>query len=154
EMLVDQGDERDVAVLGYTSGTTGRPKGGMLSHANLGAAIDNLLAIDPLAAGDNYLSFLPCGWIAEQAMGLTAALRSGQVVNFPEEPETVQYDLREIGPRQMLAAPRIWENLASQVEVKTQDAGWLKRRVFERGMRVGYATETSTWTRIQRAFAE
>ena len=75
----------------------------MLSHANLLAAVDNLLAIDPIEPGDNYLSFLPCGWIVEQALGITAALRTGLVVNFPEEPETVQHDLREIGPSIMLA---------------------------------------------------
>ena len=89
--------------------------------------------------GDDYLSFLPCGWIAEQTLGLTASLRSGLVVNFPEEPETVPDDLREIGPRVMLAAPRIWENLVSQVTVKTQDATWLKRTLYAWGMRVGYA---------------
>jgi long-chain acyl-CoA synthetase len=139
EERLKEGRADDVAVLCYTSGTTGDPKAAMLSHANLLAAVDNLTAIDPIRAGDEYLSFLPCGWIAEQTLGLTAALRTGLVVNFPEAPETVQDNLREIGPSVMLAAPRIWENLVSQVTVKTQDASWLKRHIVAWGLRVGYA---------------
>jgi long-chain acyl-CoA synthetase len=110
----------------------------MLSHANLLAAVNNLLVVDPIQAGDDYLSFLPCGWIVEQAIGLASSLATGQVLNFPEEPETVQQNMREIGPRLVLAAPRIWENLVSQVTVKMQDASWLKRQVYGWGMRVGY----------------
>jgi long-chain acyl-CoA synthetase len=110
----------------------------MLTHANLLAAVNNLQAIDGVEIGDNYLSFLPCGWIVEQAIGVAGSVASGQIVNFPEEPETVQQNIREIGPRLMLAAPRIWENLVSDVVVKMQDASWLKRQIYAWGMRVGY----------------
>jgi long-chain acyl-CoA synthetase len=138
ETAVGQGRGEDLAVLCYTSGTTGSPKGAMLSHANLIAAVNNLLAVDGVRAGDEYLSFLPCGWIVEQALGVAGSVLTGHVVNFPEEPETVQENIREIGPRFMLAAPRIWENLVSQVVVKMQDSSWLKRRLYDWGMRVGY----------------
>jgi long-chain acyl-CoA synthetase len=110
----------------------------MLTHANLLAAVRNLVRIDPIDVGDEYVSFLPCAWIVEQVFGVATALSEGLVVNFPEEPETVQQNIREIGPRMMLAAPRIWENLLSTVQVKIQDASWLKRQVYEWAMRVGY----------------
>ena len=139
EEAVAAGQGSDLAVLCYTSGTTGNPKGAMLTHANLLAAVRNLVGIDPIGVGDEYVSFLPCAWIVEQVFGIALAISEGLVVNFPEEPETVQQNIREIGPRMMLAAPRIWENLLSNVQVKMQDAGWLKRRVYEWAMGVGYA---------------
>ena len=139
EQAVARGRGSDLAVICYTSGTTGDPKGAMLSHANLVAAVRNLTAIDPLRPGDEYVSFLPCGWIVEQVFGIAAALVEGFVVNFPEEPETVQQNIREIGPQMMLAAPRIWENLVSAVMVRMEDAGWLNRKLYDWAMRVGYA---------------
>jgi long-chain acyl-CoA synthetase len=102
------------------------------------AAVQNLLAVDSTEAGDDYLSFLPCGWIVEQAIGVAGSVVTGQIVNFPEEPETVQQNIREIGPRHMVAAPRIWENLLSEVVVKMQDSTWLKRQLYAWGIRVGY----------------
>jgi len=158
DAAIAQGRGDDLAMLCYTSGATGWPKGAMLSHANLLAVVDDLLTIDPVQAGDDYVSFLPCGWVVEQVMGLATALVTGQVLNFPEAPETVQQDIREIGPRRMVAAPRIWENLVSQVTVDMHDASWLKRQVFEWGMRVGYARldgeSASPWLRLQHMLAE
>jgi len=158
DAAIAQGRGDDLAMLCYTSGATGWPKGAMLSHANLLAVVDDLLTIDPVQAGDDYVSFLPCGWVVEQVMGLATALVTGQVLNFPEAPETVQQDIREIGPRRMVAAPRIWENLVSQVTVDMHDASWLKRQVFEWGMRVGYARldgeSASPWLRLQHGLAE
>ena len=135
---VAAGRGSDLAVLCYTSGTTGNPKGAMLSHANLLAAVRNLVAVDPVEPGDEYVSFLPCGWIVEQVFGIALAISEGLIVNFPEEPETVQQNIREIGPRMMLAAPRIWEKLLSTVQVKMQDASWLKRTLYDWAIRVGY----------------
>ncbi len=139
EDAVEAGQAADLAVLCYTSGTTGNPKGAMLTHANLLAAVRNLVDIDPIAPGDEYVSFLPCAWIVEQVFGVALAISEGMIVNFPEEPETVQQNIREIGPRMMLAAPRIWENLLSTVQVKSDDAGRIKRSVYQWAMRVGEA---------------
>ena len=97
----------------------------------------NLIAVDPKRPGDEFLSFLPLPWIGEQMMGVASALLVGFTVNFPEEPETVQENLREIGPNVMFSPPRIWENLAASVQVKVMDASALKRFAFNRAMPIG-----------------
>jgi long-chain acyl-CoA synthetase len=162
EDAIAEGRGDDLALLCYTSGTTGSPKGAMLSHTSLLTAVRNLLAVDAIEPGDNYLSFLPCGWIVEQALGVAGSMVSGQIVNFPEEPETVQQNIREIGPRLMVAAPRIWENLISEVMVKMQDASWLKRQLYGWGIRTGSEVDrlrsarqaVPLGLRLQRAVAE
>jgi long-chain acyl-CoA synthetase len=152
----------DVAIFCSTSGTTGKPKLAMLTHRNLTSMGRNLTAVDPLDSKDEYLSFLPLAWIGEQMIGLSCALTAGFTINFPEEPETVRHNLREIGPHVMFSPPRIWENIVSEVQVKVEDASWLKRRCFDWAMKVGQAmAETrfqkrtpSPWLRLQYFLAE
>jgi len=98
----------------------------------------NLMSVDPLTAEDEFVSFLPLPWIGEQMMVLSCGLQIGFTVNFPEEPETVQHDIREIGPQVMFSPPRIWENLVSQVQVKIQDSTKLKQRLYNWAMPIGY----------------
>ncbi len=135
---VDKTRADQVAIFSTTSGTTGKPKIAMLTHNNLLSMSRNLLAIDPMTPDDEYLSFLPMAWIGEQMMTVSSALTAGFTVNFPEEPETVRENLREIGPHVMFSPPRIWENLVSEVQVKIEDATWLKRKVFDWAMPIGY----------------
>jgi long-chain acyl-CoA synthetase len=94
--------------------------------------------VDPKRPGDEFVSFLPLAWIGEQMMSLSSALAVGFTVNFPEEPETVMENIREIGPHVMFAPPRIWENLNSTVQVKIMDTSWFKRRMYGLCMPVGY----------------
>ncbi|MGQ9512809.1 long-chain fatty acid--CoA ligase [Thermodesulfitimonas sp.] len=138
EEMVARGRENDMALIAYTSGTTGFPKGAMLSHRNMLAMAKNLLSVDPLGPDAEYLSFLPLAWMGEQMMTVSAALWVGFTVNFPEEPETVQQNLREIGPHVMFSPPRIWEDIVSRVQVKIEDSTWLKRRLYSFFMRYGY----------------
>jgi len=137
EALVEATRPDDVAILSTTSGTTGKPKLAMLTHRNLVAMAKSFCSVEPLAAGDEFLSFLPLPWIGEQMIAVACALLVGFTVNFPEEPETAQIDLREIGPHLLFSPPRIWENMVSDVQVKVEDSSRLKRAVFAWAMRKG-----------------
>ncbi len=137
EARLSQGRGEDLAILSTTSGTTANPKLAMLTHASMISMGRNLMRVDPLTAEDEFVSFLPLAWIGEQMMVMSCGLQVGFAVNFPEEPETVQHDLREIGPQVMFSPPRIWENLVSQVQVRIEDASWLKRRFYRWAMPIG-----------------
>lgn len=128
----------DLALICYTSGTTGFPKGAMLSFRNLLKMAANLMKVDPKFENDEFVSFLPLAWIGEQMMCLSSALLAGFTVNFPEKPETVQENIREIGPTIMFSPPRIWENMTSTVQVKVMDASWFKRAMYNWALPVGY----------------
>jgi len=129
----------DLAFICYTSGTTGFPKGAMLSFRNFLSMASNLMEVDGKFEKDEFVSFLPLAWIGEQMMCLSSALLTGFTVNFPEKPETVQENIREIGPTIMFSPPRIWENMTSTVQVKVMDASALKRRMYSWALPVGYA---------------
>ncbi|GAB4537636.1 MAG: long-chain fatty acid--CoA ligase [Anaerolineales bacterium] len=133
-----QGKSNDLAILSTTSGTTGNPKLAMLTHGNLISMGRNLMKVDPLMPTDEFVSFLPLAWIGEQMMALACGLQIGFTINFPEEPETTQHDIREIGPQVMFSPPRIWESLVSQVQVKIQDSTRLKQCLYEWAMPIGY----------------
>ncbi len=130
ERMVAAGTGEDTAIFCYTSGTTGQPKGAMLSHRNLLSMGDNIQAVDPLAPGDDLLSFLPLAWIGEQMTAMAMHLSIGFTLNFPEEPDTVQENLREIGPHVMFSPPRIWEDMVTRIQVKIQDSSRLKRLLW------------------------
>jgi long-chain acyl-CoA synthetase len=128
---IDKGAAEDVALLTYTSGTTGHPKGVMLSHSNLLAAAEGFVAAEDIRPSDNVLSYLPMAWIGESLFSLVLTLLVGFTCNCPERPETVQRDLRELGPTVALAPPRIWENMLTLLRVRAADASPIKRRAFE-----------------------
>ncbi|MXW16697.1 MAG: long-chain fatty acid--CoA ligase [Gemmatimonadetes bacterium] len=127
----------DTALLCTTSGTTSVPKLAMLSHANLLAMAEQLVEVDPMEPGDEFVSFLPLAWIGEQMVGVASAMLAGFTVNFPEETATVRADIREIGPAFMMSPPRIWENMVSDVQVMAEDTTPLKRWLYRWAMREG-----------------
>ncbi|MCY4400617.1 MAG: AMP-binding protein [Gemmatimonadetes bacterium] len=129
----------DTALLCTTSGTTSIPKLAMLSHANLLAMAAQLVEVDPMGRGDEFVSFLPMAWIGEQMVGVASAMLTGFTVNFPEETATVRQDLREIGPAFLMSPPRIWENMVSDVQVMAEDTTRLKRWIYEWAMKQGAA---------------
>ncbi|MBI2217475.1 MAG: AMP-binding protein [Candidatus Rokubacteria bacterium] len=135
--LVGAGRSEDIALISYTSGTTGAPKGAMVTHANLAAAIAGMQQVEPYRPTDETLAYLPPAWIGDTFWSLAASLVIGFTVNCPERPETVQENIKEIGPHFLVAPPRIWENLVSQIQVKMEDASRVKRWVYRRFMPVG-----------------
>ncbi|HXH81987.1 MAG TPA: AMP-binding protein [Candidatus Tectomicrobia bacterium] len=130
EAAVEQGRRDDLAFVCYTSGTTGHPKGAMISHGNALDTARNLAAFEDIRPDDDYLAYLPMAWIGDAFYTMIMSLYTGFAVNCPESPETVQRDLRELGPTLVLAPPRIWENMLTSVQVRAGDATALKRLVF------------------------
>jgi long-chain acyl-CoA synthetase len=162
DALVAAGRHDDVALMSYTSGTTGMPKGAMLSHHNLIAAIEGTCQVESYRRSDETLAYLPPAWVGDTFWSLAAALIVGFRVNCPERPETVQENLREIAPHFLVAPPRIWENLVSLVQVKMEDASFVKRRLYNLFMPVGYDVARrrmehqplSAWQRVMHALGE
>ena len=129
ETLVTQGKGDDLALIPYTSGTTSRPKGVMLTHSNLISAANCFMEIQPINEQDELMAYLPMAWIGDHLLSYVFSFTSGATANCPEGPRTVQRDIREIGPTSLFAPPRIWENLVSQTQVKVEDADWVKRKL-------------------------
>jgi len=121
----------------YTSGTTGSPKGAMLSHRNVIWTNQALGESNPIYETDEMLSFLPLCHIAERDMTVFSSLTYGQVVNFAENLETVPEDIREISPHVFFAVPRIWEKFYSNIILRMQDSTWLEKKGFDWAIKVG-----------------
>ena len=131
-------NETDLATICYTSGTTGNPKGTLLTHGNILSMVASLNEVDPKSPDDQFLSFIPLPWIVEQTMSVFSSLYSAYTVSFPEEPETAMSDLYEIAPSVIVASPRMWEGISRQVMVKHLDASFLKRIVYDLCLPIGY----------------
>ena len=135
--LVDEGKPDDVCHLCLTSGTTGLPKGAMLTHRNYINMGLQITKVDPLEETDEYVSFLPFAWIGEQMNSFGVAMATGIAVNFPESVETSMEDLKEIGPHFMFGAPRIYETIRSQIWLKIEESYWLNRTLYHFFMKIG-----------------
>jgi long-chain acyl-CoA synthetase len=120
----------DLAIILYTSGTTGRPKGVMLTFANVLAAAKMGCDFDKLDDKDEIIAYLPLAWVGDHIFSYAQAILAGLCVNCPESPETVVEDRREIGTTYAFAPPRVFENLLTLTMVRMEDASAFKRRVF------------------------
>jgi long-chain acyl-CoA synthetase len=140
EENIEKGKGDEIAIICYTSGTTGLPKGAMISQKGLVTIAQAWRDVDHWCDQDRYVSFLHPAWITEQAVGVAGQLVSGMEVNFPEEPETVQENIREIGPTILFFAPRLWENINRMIQAKVTDTSALRKWIYHLLLPLGYKT--------------
>lgn len=138
EKFISQGKEDDIAVFCYTSGTTGLPKGAMLSHRNLFYAVEALEQYNQFLPMENYLSYISPAWLTEQILGLCGGILIPLVLHFPEKPETVQVDIRDIAPHIIFYGARLWESLASTIQVKITDSTPLKIFFYNLALKISH----------------
>jgi len=120
----------DVSILLYTSGTTGKPKGVMLSFNNIMISAQNGNRFDSLNENEEVIAYLPMAWIGDHIFSFGQSYAAGFCVSCPESPETVLNDRREIGPTYFFAPPRVYENLLTEIMVRMEDAGIVKKKMF------------------------
>ncbi|MEY4447273.1 MAG: hypothetical protein RLZZ433_288 [Pseudomonadota bacterium] len=141
DALIVRAQADDVAVIIHSSGTTGKPKGVLLTHSNVLAGVSNAFQADSFAFGESVLAYLPMAWIGDYALTMGAGISLHFVINIPESAETVLHNLREIAPSYYLAAPRSWDNLLTLVQVRMEDSSPLKKAIYHYFMDVAVAHE-------------
>jgi long-chain acyl-CoA synthetase len=138
EQNVAKGKTDDIAFIYYTSGTTGLPKGACLTHRSLIKTARAFIDRFPLTEDDDLMSNFPAAWVGDSFFATIPHLLTGARLNFPEEPETIAEDTREVGPDFIIYGPRQWESIVSDIQIKMIDAYPLKRFVYNLFMPLGY----------------
>jgi len=138
---VNKGQPDDLSMIAYTSGTTGNPKGVMLSYRNLVTTARNAIAAEGLRAEEEVMAYLPMAWIGDNIFSYCESFVAGFTTNCPEDTSTVLHNMREIGPTYLFAPPRIWENILTQVMIKMEDAARIKQKMFHFFMKIAGKVE-------------
>ncbi len=131
DAAIDAQDPQSLAIILYTSGTTGQPKGVMLTYANVIAAAQDGNRFDGITEQDEVIAYLPLAWVGDHVFSYAQAYAAGYCVNCPESRETVNEDRREIGPTYAFAPPRIYETMLTATMVRMEDASPLKKGLFD-----------------------
>ena len=135
ERFASERSPEDVAYTGFTSGTTGKPKGALLKHRNQVTMAGVMTAWIDFTSDDKILCHLPLCHPAVRVNDAYVSLYSGASLNFPESPESVSTDMFELAPTFLLGTPRVFEVMKAEIETRVQRAAWLKRRAYRWGMR-------------------
>jgi long-chain acyl-CoA synthetase len=143
DKLIDQSKHDDIAALTYSSGTTGLPKGVILTYDYLMDTAMRIMAYVPIRPFLRYLSYLSPATIAELWFGITIGLIAPFEINLPEEPETILDNIHELGPELLCFGPRQWESMARSVQSQMMDAGVIRNFIYNLGLKVGYKIAAS-----------
>ncbi|ANW01261.1 AMP-binding protein [Bradyrhizobium icense] len=134
--IIRQGEGSDISIILYTSGTTGASKGVVLSARRCIDAVTDTVRFDRLTENDVALAYLPLAWVGDHYLNYAQGLAAGFCMACPESGETVEQDLREIGPTFYFAPPRVFENMLTRVTIRMEDAAPIKRRMFDYFLRI------------------
>jgi long-chain acyl-CoA synthetase len=151
---VAEGRSSDVAIMLYTSGTTGHPKGVMLTHDNLIRTGRGGNEREHLTEDEEVLAYLPMAWVGDNLFSYTQGQVAGFCMSCPESSDTVPTDMREIGPTYFFAPPRVYENLLTQVSIRMEDASRLKRWLYAKFMDVARRVGTKLLDRQPVSFLD
>tara|TARA_B100000586_G_scaffold200161_1_gene148409 strand:- start:692 stop:2515 length:1824 start_codon:yes stop_codon:yes gene_type:complete len=137
EEMIKTISSSETAIIVYTSGTTGPPKGAMITHQNLRFAAIAWGSVYKYNKNDEVLSYLPLCHVAERVISVANGVYHGYVVNFGEDTNSFMEDLREVQPTFFLGVPRVWEKMLAAIQIRSNDATWLKRAVFNYWIKQG-----------------
>ena len=134
---IDKAEPDDLMILTYTSGTTGPPKGAMISQSNMLFMMNTTRNALPMSESDRQLGFLPLAHVAGRMLYTFAVIESRSIVHLVENLETIAKDQQEVAPTVHFAVPRVWEKQFSQISIMQKEATWLGRRLYESALKIG-----------------